>query len=140
MKTGWIVPALLLLGSGNAWGRDIYCAGSHTLHLIEGAELQKIWRVVNSTVRRVQLPGRTKPSTGCSYSWNSVGGLYRPIEIVQRPKLGQARITRNYRINYSSAKNGEDEMMVRIYFIPKGTTRQATLTVHYHITVTDQPI
>jgi hypothetical protein len=69
-----------------------------------------------------------------------VGGLYRPIEIVQRPKLGQARITRNYRINYSSAKNGEDEMMVRIYFIPKGTTRQATLTVHYHITVTDQPI
>lgn len=98
------------------------------------------WHVVNSTVRTVQMPTQKKPSTGCNDDWSSVGGMYRPIEIIQAPKLGEARILHTYRVFYKSAKNGHDALTVRIYLAERRTGRLGSAIVHYNITVTDKPL
>jgi hypothetical protein len=140
MKIGWILSLLLLLISGSAWSGEIYCRGSHTIHFYPGGEFHKTWDVVNSTVRKVQLPGRTKPTTGCSSDWNSVGGMYRPIEIIQAPKLGQARIVHTYRVFYKSAKNGQDALTIRLHWVDRHTGKLSSAVVHFDIHVTDQPL
>jgi hypothetical protein len=134
---GWILLPALLLGATSAQARDIYC-DSKSGSLPNGTERTHDWFVVNSTVRKPQLPGQTKPSTGCYISFVSFGGMYKPPEIIAKPKLGVATTTAN-RIIYRSAKNGEDLVSVRFHTLGRTGAIQSAI-VHYRIHVVDKPL
>jgi hypothetical protein len=143
MKTSWSLFSILLvgllLGADCTQAADVYCR--HTgIRVYDGGEFQENWEVVNSSARRVQLPAQTKPTTGCSISWRSVGALYRPAEIIEAPRLGSARAVSNYRIFYQSARNGEDRLTTRIHWISASSGKLMSAVVYYDITVTDRPL
>src|SRR5690242_3961182 len=132
--TALLLPALLAGSLSAAQARDIYC------DVNVGGSTDKVrqWTVVNSKVRKPQLPGSTKPSIGCSINFNSVGGIYRPIEIVTKPKLGEARTNYNT-LFYRSAKNGEDYVAIRMNQVTRNGGTES-LIFKYRITVIDRPI
>ena len=135
----WILFVGLLVGVDAAYARDFYCrhSGLRTIH--DGGEFDENWEVVNSSVRRVQMPSQTKPTTGCHISWRSVGGFYRSPEIIEGPRLGSARVVSNYRISYQSARNGQDRVTTRIHWLSSSGKPQSAI-VRYNITVTDRPL
>ena len=143
MKTLWrlyfIVSVVLVLGAVRVQAMDFYCRHSGT-RVFDGSEVEESWEVVNSSVRRVQLPIQTKPTTGCSINWRSLGALYRPPEIVEAPRLGSARAINNYRIFYQSVRNGQDRLTVRVHWINGSTGKRQSAIVRYNITVTDRPL
>jgi hypothetical protein len=96
------------------------------------------WFVVNYKARTPQLPGQTKPTTSCSINFNSVGGIHRPIEIVTKPKLGEAK-TSYGTLYYRSARNGEDYLAIRMHEVTR-TGGLQTLIFKYRIIVTDRPL
>jgi len=85
MKRPWplfsMLLVVLLLGADGARAADVYCRHDG-IRIHDGGEYQENWYVLNSTVRRTQRPGQTKPTTGCSTSWRSIGAMYRPAEII----------------------------------------------------------
>jgi hypothetical protein len=94
MKILLSLYSILLVGmlfADTAQAKDIYCRHSGIRQLHDGGEFDENWEVVNSSVRRVQMPGQSKPTTGCSIRWHSVGALYRPAEIIEVPRLGSAQ-------------------------------------------------
>jgi hypothetical protein len=129
----------LLFGANRTQAAEIYCRSSST-RVWDGSEAQVNWDVVNSSARRVQLPGQSKPTTGCSFSWRSVGAMYRPPEIIEAPKLGSARAVSNYRIFYQSARNGQDRLTARIHWINASTGKLQSAIVRYNIVVIDRPL
>jgi len=134
MKAGWILLPALWLGAGAADARDVYCdmkGGGSTDRVRE-------WFIVNSSVRKPQLPGQTKPFTFCSVDFSSPGGMYRPIELVTKPKLGEAKTTYN-KLLYRSEKNGEDFVSIRMHEV--GRTGELKSSVfQYRIHVVDKPL
>ena len=65
--------------------------------------------------------------------------MYRPIEIIQPPKNGQAKVSSHYRVSYLASKLGPDELTIKIYWVGnRGDLRSAT--VRYNIQVIDRPI
>ena len=137
MKTAWILLPIFLLGGGSAHALDTYCLmKGGTLHA--GTETTRDWYVVNDTVRKPQLPGQKKASIGCSISFHSIGQMYRPIEIVTKPKLGQAK-TGHYRLYYRSAKNGNDLVTVRFHRVGRTGALESSV-VHYRIQIIDRPL
>jgi hypothetical protein len=142
MKTSWsifAIPLVLLLAPDRAQAADVYCR-HYGIRVHDGGEFQENWNVVNSAARRVQRPGQTKPTTGCSVSWHSVGAMYRPPEIIEAPRLGSARAVSNYRIFYQSARSGQDRLTARIHWTSASSGKLQSAIVHYNITVTDQPL
>lgn len=128
------LPALVAAGVSAAQARDIYCdmkGGGSTDRVRE-------WLVVNYKARTVQLPGQKKPSTSCSITFNSVGGIYRPIEIVTKPKLGEAK-TSYGTLYYRSARSGEDFVAIRMHEVTRNGGTQSFI-FKYRITVTDRPL
>ena len=116
MKAAWILLPALLLGAANAEAGKVYCdmkGGS----MPDGTERTRLWMVVNSTVRKPQLPGQTKTTGYCSITYRSFGGMHRPIEIIPRrnwakrsPPITACSIarTRMVRIWCRSACTGSD--------------------------------
>ena len=143
MRTSWslysFLVAGLLLGAEGAQAMDFYCRHPG-IRIYDGGEFEENWEVVNSSARRVQLPGQTKPTTGCNISWHSIGALYRPPEIIEAPRLGSARAVSNYRIFYKSARNGQDRLTARIHWTAGSSGKIMSAIVHYNITVTDRPL
>ena len=143
MKTLWSLYSLLfvglLVGVDAAQARDFYCRHSGLRNIYDGGEFDENWEVVNSSVRRVQMPGQTKPTTGCHISWHSVGGFYRSPEIIEGPRLGSARVVSNYRIFYQSTRNGQDRVTTRVHWLSSSGKLQSAV-VRYNITVTDRPL
>jgi hypothetical protein len=138
MKATWILLPFLLLPVGNVQARDIYChlVGGGVLH--NGGEFSRDWYVVNSQVRKPQLPGQTKPTVGCTITYSSLGPMYRPVEILQKPKLGELQ-TGNSRISYRSSRTGEDVIRVRFHTVGRtGGLESSVIT--YRIHVVDRPI
>jgi hypothetical protein len=135
---GAIVLAVLFMTATRVHAYDIYCRNSGTL-IHDGSETREDWYVVNSGVRRVQMPIQTKPTTGCAVNWHSLGAMYRPPEVIAAPKLGKAQIVNNYRIYYQSARNGDDHLAVRIHWFAGGNRLQSAV-VHYDIHVVDHPL
>jgi hypothetical protein len=144
MRTSWSLFSILLvgplLGAEGARAMDFYCRHTGLRVVHDGGEYEENWEVVNSSVRRVQMPAQTKPTTGCSVRWRSVGAMYRAPEIIEAPRLGSARAVRNYQIFYQSARNGQDRMTARIHWTNGGTGKPQSAIVHYNITVTDRPL
>ena len=143
MKTSWILFSILvvglLLGADGAPAGEVHCR--HTgIRVFDGGEFQENWEVVNSSARRVQMPGQTKATTGCNVSWQSVGAMYRLPEIIEAPRLGSARAVSNYRIFYQSARNGQDRLTIRMHWISGSSGKLMSAIVHYNITVTDRPL
>ena len=134
MKAATILLAILLLSGATAQARDVYC------DFKGGGSPDRVrdWFVVNSAVRKPQLPGQTKPSTGCTVVFNSVGGMYRPIELVTKPTLGEAKTGYNT-LHYRSAKNGDDFVAVRMHEVGR-TGSLETRLFQYRIHVVDRPL
>ncbi len=126
---------LFMLLADASEARDFYCRHSGIRNIYDGGEFDENWEVVNSSARRVQLPAQTKPTTGCSISWHSVGAP----EIIEAPRLGSARAVSNYRIFYQSARNGQDRLTARIHWTSASSGKLQSAIVHYNITVTDRP-
>ncbi len=139
MKTGWILLPALLMMTGSAWSMDIYCNAPQPGGLHENGEIHVNWYVVNYNARRAQLPGETKPPTGCAVSLDMGGQFYRPIEIIKAPSLGEVATT-NYAVAYRSAKNGQDTMSVRVHWLSASAGKPVTLIIHFNIQVTDKPL
>jgi hypothetical protein len=139
MKAGGIIMLAALLISGSAWSGEIYCESNHT-HPYNGGEFHSKWYVVNSSVRKAQLPGQKKPSTACYVSWSSVGAMYRPIEIIEKPKLGQAAVFRTYTVGYRSAKNGQDSFAYRLHWVDARTGKLSSAVIRVDIQVVDKPL
>jgi hypothetical protein len=134
MKAGWILLPALWLGAGAAQARDIYC----DMKGFGSTDRVREWFVVNSSVRKPQLPGQTTPNPSCSISFQSLGGMYRPIEIVTKPKLGEAKTSYN-RLYYRSSKSGEDFVSIRQYEVGRtGGTESSVF--QYRIHVVDKPL
>jgi hypothetical protein len=137
MKAAWLLLAILLLSVGDAHAMDVYCSARGG-SLPNGVDISDDWYVVNYKVRKPQLPGQTKPITSCGISFNSVGGMYRPIEVVTRPKLGELATSYN-RVSYRSAKNGDDILVIRFHRLgPSGGRETSLLTLRIH--VVDKPL
>ena len=137
MRAGsFFLPAFLLM-TGSAWSMEIYCRRDSLL-VHDGGDYQAHWYVVNSSVRRIQIPGQARPTTGCATSWRGLGAMYRPQEIIQAPKLGHVRVVNNYSISYQSAKNGEDALAVRIYWVGGSSGKLQSAIVRYSIHVSDR--
>jgi hypothetical protein len=134
MKPAWILLPLLLLGSTAAGARDIYC----DLNGGGSTDRTREWAVVNANVRKPQLPGQTRATSYCSISYESVGGMYRPIEVVTRPKLGEIKTTHN-RLYYRSVRNGEDFVSIRMHRVGRTGGLESSV-FSYHIRVTDRPL
>jgi hypothetical protein len=126
--------SILLLGSTAASARDIYCdvnGGGST-------DRTREWFVVNANVRKPQLPGQTKSNPYCSVVYSSFGGMYRPIEIVTKPKLGEAKTGHN-RLFYRSVRNGEDFVAIRMHRVGRTGGLESEI-FSYRIHVTDKPL
>jgi hypothetical protein len=139
----YVLAAAVLVGmplTDAAQARDFYCRHSGIRNIYDGGEFDENWEVVNSSVRRVQMPTQTKPTTGCRISWRSVGGFYRPPEIIEVPRLGSARVVSNYRISYQSERNGQDRVTTRIHWLNASSGKPQSAIVHYNIRVTDRPL
>jgi hypothetical protein len=139
MKAGGIVFLGALLISSDAWSMDTYCLAAG-VNVYDGGDFRVTWRVVNSAARRAQLPGQKNPDPGCYIAWNSVGALYRPITIIQKPTLGEAKVFNTYRLGYRSAKTGQDTVTVRIDWVDGSTGKLSSAVVHMNIQVTDKPL
>jgi hypothetical protein len=129
MKTAWIVLPAILLAGEPARALDIYCfnkGGS----LPSGAEYTHDWIITNEKAR--------KPPSGCRIDFDSVGGMYRPIEILARPKSGEFKSTHNA-IYYRSTTSGEDQVSVRWHRLDR-TGKPESSIVHLRIKVVDGPI
>ena len=137
MKFYWfLLPATLLMATPSL-ALETYCQSTGT-RVHAGGSHKAQWFVVHPKGRRTQLPGQSKVTTGCSISYSSVGAMYRPIEIINAPKNGKARVSNTYRVSYTPSKLGPDELTIRIHWIDRGTP--ATATVRYSIEVVDQPL
>src|SRR5258708_9743349 len=112
-----VAGVLSMLLADAAQARDFYCRHSGIRNIYDGGEFDENWEVVNSSVRRVQMPGQTNPTTGCHISWRSVGGFYRPPEIIEAPRPCSARPVSNYRIFYQSPRNGQDPRVPPLHWI-----------------------
>jgi hypothetical protein len=134
MKAAWMLLPVLLLGGGVANARDIYCD-------VNGGgspDRTREWFVVNANARKPQLPGQTKPNTYCSITYSSFGGMYRPIEIVTPPKLGDVKTGHN-RLFYRSVRNGEDFVAIRMHRVGRTGGLESSI-FSYRIHVTDKPL
>ena len=134
MKATWILLPALLLGTASAQARDTYC----DFKGYGSPDRVREWFVVNEKVRTPQLPGSTKPPSGCAINMESVGGMYRPLEVVTKPKLGEFRTTYN-RVYYRSFRNGEDFIAVRVHEVGRTGTLQSFI-LQYRIHVVDHPL
>jgi len=92
---------------------ETYCQGEGG-RIYDGGTFTINNTTVIGSARKPQLPGQEKATTGCSYNWNSLGGFYRPIEVIKQPKLGAVSVPRKYLIFYKPTKTGNDEFVVRI--------------------------
>jgi hypothetical protein len=134
MKAALILLPVLLLGSTAASARDIYC----DLNGGGSTDRTREWFVVNTNIRKPQLPGQTKPNPYCSVSFQSVGGMYRPIEIVTPPKLGEVKTGHN-RLLYRSVRNGEDFVAIRMHRVGRTGGLESSI-FSYRIHVVDKPL
>lgn len=125
--------------TGGASAREIYCRFDQGLSVHDGGEYSRNWTVVTSGVRTVQLAGKDKPTKGCSSNWRSLGGFYRPIEIVKGPSLGGARVGPRYRVFYASTRTGNDELAFKVHWLSRTGEKQSAL-VKYNISVVDKPM
>ena len=140
MKTAWIVLPAILLAGEPARALDVYCfnkGGS----LPSGAEYTHDWIITNEKARKPQTwleKKNNKPPSGCRIDFDSVGGMYRPIEILARPKSGEFKSTHNA-IYYRSTTSGEDQVSVRWHRLDR-TGKPESSIVHLRIKVVDGPI
>src|SRR5258708_19690764 len=103
-----VAGVLFMLLADAAQARDFYCRHSGIRNIYDGGEFDENWEVVNSSVRRVQMPGQTNPTTGCHISWRSVGGFYPPPQIIEAPRLGSARAVKNFPISHPPPRHTHD--------------------------------
>ena len=137
MKAVWILLPAMLVVTCTAQAGDIYCFNKGGTSPA-GTELTDDWYVVNSKVRKPQLPGQTKPTVGCRIDFSSVGGMYRPIEVITRPKLGDLKTSHNA-LFYRSDKNGEDQISVRFHRVGRTGQLESSI-IHLRVHVVDKPL
>lgn len=140
MKAAGIVLPVLLLAGEPARALDVYCfnkGGS----LPEGAEYTHDWIITNEKARKPQTwleKKQNKPPSGCGLNFNSFGEMYRPIEILARPKNGEFKSTHNA-IYYRSTKSGEDRLSIRWHRLDR-VGRPTSSILHLNIKVVDGPL
>jgi hypothetical protein len=133
----WMIAAAGVILSATASHAQIYCSANNTTYY-GGADLTVNWTVTAAPFRKPVLPGSTRPTTSCSYSFNSLGGLHRPPELLVKPTLGRVGNPVRYRITYRADRPGKDTFKVRVHFL-RGSTPQST-TYTFNVTVIDRPI
>jgi hypothetical protein len=134
MKAAWLLLPALMLGNATANARDVYC----DMNGGGSPDRTREWSVVNANARKPQLPGQTKATSYCFISFESQGAMYRPIEIVTRPKLGEVKTGHN-KLFYRSVRNGEDFVAIRMYRVGRSGGLESYV-FSYRIHVVDKPL
>lgn len=127
MRARLLLSALVLFFLGvSAAQATTYCEAG-ALNLQDGATLTTSWRMTSSQARRIVHPAQTKPTSTCVFTWRVLGGFYRPIEILEKPRLNTA-VAGRYALSYRALNLGHDRMVIRIYWLtPSNQTRSATV-------------
>lgn len=131
------IAGLFMALSSPAFAVDTYCRGVF-LPIYDGADQQTDWTVTTSRSRKVQLPGQAKPTTGCNYNLNFLGGIIK-FEIATPPRLGKARIVNRSRMFYESATPGSDTLTTKITWADARTGKINTALTRIRVTVVDGP-
>ncbi|WP_210247629.1 hypothetical protein [Salinarimonas soli] len=95
---------------------------------------------MKSTVPRPIIPGATRAPDFCRISLVGLGAMHKPIQIVQKPRLGEAAPSGRYSIDYRSKVAGTDTLTFVLSWIHASTGREATGTVTMNIQVVDAPL
>jgi hypothetical protein len=109
------------------------------IHVCDGCSSSHNWVVVKSTVPRPQIPGGNTPPNFCRLVFGGLGAMYKPIQIVQKPSLGEAAPSRRHGVDYRSKIAGTDVVTFVLSWIHPTTGRPASGTVTMNIRVVDAP-
>jgi hypothetical protein len=121
---------------GNARADEVYCRMNNSTRLNDGDTATIDWTVTTSGVRKSAIPGHS-PTKGCAINWRTLGEYNRPIEVMQAPKIGKFENVPVYRVFYSSSQPGEDEFLVRQYWLNGRNGEQNSAIVKYVVHVVD---
>jgi hypothetical protein len=126
-----VVSALFLLLPLSAQA-ETYCkvnAGQYSLGEKTAAVKMK---VVADTVKRPErIPGQ-EPSAWCVINFYGYA-FYKPIELVQKPKLGKVE-TAQYRVRYRASKPGTDTFVFKVHQMDRmNETAEMTATVEVEV-------
>lgn len=130
--------ALLATATVSAAEAQTYCRNDR-IRVCDGCDATFNWYVVASTVPRPAVPGRRPASGFCAILFQGLGTLYRPIEIIRRPALGEVRVGR-YGVGYRSARTGQDALTFRLHWLHPHTGRPTAGTVTMMVQVRDRPL
>ncbi len=130
------LPTLALLGAAPAQATT-YCR-SDGARVHDGAVVTTGWTMTSSRARFILHPSQRAPTTHCSVSWRSLGGFYRPIEILERPRLNTATSSR-YQISYRALNPGLDRLVIRVHWLGLQNQPMSAVVI-YNISVVDHEL
>jgi len=108
--------------------------------LCNGCEVTFNWYVVASTVPRPVPTGEKSAPDFCSMTFEGIGTYTKPIEIIRKPTLGEAKVAGVHHVLYRSKKVGQDTLTFVLHKNSglNGQPYQTTVTLKVH--VLDKPM
>lgn len=134
-----VFTLLLSPAASQAWADDTYCRTSQYTVLGDGGSSSLTWYVTTASARRVQTAMQTRPTVGCSWSFNTVGGMPRAPQILTPPHLGKIDFPTRYRVFYRADRPGSDAFDLKFFWLGR-TGQPQSGTVHFDVAVTPGPI
>jgi hypothetical protein len=138
LKTTLISAALATIALGALPANATTYCRSDPVSVHDGATVTTSWQMTSSRARRMVHPSQKAPTTHCSTGWRVLGGFYRPIEMIEKPRLNTATSGR-YAISYRALNAGNDRMVIRVYWLSR-TNQTMSGTVIYNIQVVDHEL
>jgi hypothetical protein len=129
----WALSTMVVLFSCVAASAETYCRSGYLQTIYNGANLTVDWTVTAASGRRVQNLMQTHATTGCSWSMQTLGGMNRPIQVTQQPRLGTIKLPRRYQVFYRADQPGTDAFAIRVYWIRDG--KQSEANVNFNVKV-----
>jgi hypothetical protein len=125
-----LVTLLLLLPIGAQ--AETYCQVSTGQYGTGDKSVSITMKVVIDTVRRPEIIPGQESSPWCALSFFG-RTFYKPIEGVQKPKLGKAQLA-HYRARYRASKPGSDSFVLKVHQMgPTNDTTELTATVNVEV-------
>ena len=130
-----MVAAAAMLASGPVLAQS-YCRVP-SFNYQRGTAVATTMRVVVATVPRPSVPGRA-PQGWCNIPFRSMNPFYKPIQVVERPRLGQVA-SGSYSIRYRSNAVGSDAFAFKVFQSDMRTNQTTETQVTVSVEVVPAP-